>query len=206
MEYCVVFSYYQLSQKRPTTISPDKVADFLGCHRDTVFSAKKKAIDAGILVEEGDGVTTSEEWDRNIIFSSGKSEIPTKKSENPTSAQYIYNKDITSKTSVLHESDLSIEAVDDNGDPFTPKWGKKDTSYREVFELFGAYPKSWERNTTQIKAAKAIKKERDWEQVKKAVQFYLDNSEKPFIPNVSTPYDLDTKWEKLLEYKYRDRR
>jgi hypothetical protein len=124
--------------------------------------------------------------------------------ENPSSAQYIYNKDITSETEVSQESEFI--PTDDWGEEIKPKWGKKDTSYREVFALFGEYPKSWERNTTQIKAAKALKKERDWEQVKKAVRFYLDNSEKPFIPNVSTPYDLDTKWEKLLEYKYRDRR
>lgn len=113
---------------------------------------------------------------------------------------------LTSETSVSHEDDVTRVPVDDWGEEFTPKWGKKDTSYREVFELFGAYPKSWERNTTQIKAAKALKKEKDWEQVKKAIKFYLDNSDKPFIPNVSTPYELDQKWEKLLEYKYRDRR
>jgi hypothetical protein len=188
-------SIHQLSHQFPTTKSGKEIGDFLGIHKDTVNAAKIVLKEKGLVADVGDGIKTTEKWYRAVTFAStdGKSVEVT---ENPSSAQYIYNKDITSKTSVLRvseeEDDLSIEVVDDNGDPFTPKWGKKDTSYREVFALFGEYPKSWERNTTQIKAAKALKKERDWEQVKKAVRFYLDNSEKPFIPNVSTPYDLDT--------------
>ena len=207
-EYMVCDSIHQLSHKKPTSVDPKRIAEFLGVHFDTVYAARKRGIEVGALQQTDEGWSTTELWWKRVTFASGevfgKSE---NFSENPTVTQYIIKEDIISETKVSQneslEDDLSIEVVDDNGDPYTPRWGKKDTSYREVFELFGKYPKAWERNKTQITAARALKAEKDWDQVKKAVKFYLDNSHKPFIPNVSTPYDLDQKWEKLLEFKYK---
>lgn len=187
------------------------IADTAGMSRTSAVESIKVLEDAGFIerTKRGrkDGSQTSNEYQICLNFRppSTPGDLGVVR-QATTNDNHYEQQSLTSETKVSQESDFSIETVDDNGDPYTPRWGKKDTSYREVFELWGKYPKSWERNTTQIKAAKALKKEREWEQVKKAVQFYLDNSEKPFTPNVSTPYDLDTKWEKLLEYKYRDRR
>jgi DNA-binding Lrp family transcriptional regulator len=117
---------------------------------------------------------------------------------------------ITSEANASHvsvnedigEDEYSTAIVDDNGNEINPTFRKKDTSYRVVFNAFAPdYPKSWERNTTQIKSAKALMAERGMEQVQKALDFYRKNCHRQFIPEISTPYDLDTKWEKLLAFK-----
>lgn len=111
----------------------------------------------------------------------------------------------TSETKVSRVSedtldDIEMVKVDDWGEELVPRM-KKDTSYLKVFAMFGEYPKSWTRNSTQIKAAKALLAERDEDKIKRAIDFYKKNVNKPFIPEISTPYDLDTKWEKLLEFR-----
>jgi hypothetical protein len=112
----------------------------------------------------------------------------------------------TSETKVSRVSedsldDIEMVKVDDWGEEIVPRFGKKDTSYLKVFAMFGEYPKSWTRNSTQIKSAKALLAERDEDKIKRAIDFYRKNVNKPFIPEISTPYDLDTKWEKLLEFR-----
>jgi hypothetical protein len=39
------------------------------------------------------------------------------------------------------------------------------------------------------------------EQIQKALSFYKANRDDPFCPQISTPYELDAKWERLLEYR-----
>jgi hypothetical protein len=214
-EYMVCDSIHQLSHQFPTTKSSKEIGEWSGVHKDTVNSAKATLRDKGLISDVGDGVKTTDKWYRAVTFASGKTEnrptdgksvTPT---ENPSLAQYIYNKDITSEANASHVSEIndsedeySTAIVDDNGNEINPTFRKKDTSYRVVFNSFAPdYPKSWERNTTQIKAARALIAERGLEQVLKAIDFYKKNSHRQFIPEISTPYDLDTKWEKLLSFK-----
>lgn len=113
----------------------------------------------------------------------------------------------TSETSVSHvsEDEYSTVNVDDWGEEYTPHKKKKDTAYRAVFSTFSPkYPPSWDRNTTQIKAAQALLKERGMEQITKAIDYYNKNKHKQFIPELSTPWDLDTKWEKLLAFRNKE--
>ncbi len=77
---------------------------------------------------------------------------------------------------------------------------KKDREYLKVFALFKRQQKSWERNRTQIKAATALLEERGLEAVKDALEWYESNRHIDFIPEVHSPYDLDTKWAKLESF------
>lgn len=97
--------------------------------------------------------------------------------------------------------------VDDWGEEIVPRWKKRDTSYREVFVVFGGkeYPKSWERWASMKKAAEGLMKDRGIEQIKKAVAFYRAHEHETYCPQLSTPIDLDQKWDALLKYKH-DRR
>jgi hypothetical protein len=111
------------------------------------------------------------------------------------------------RSSSLHNDDgeWSSVVVDDWGEEVGATKKKKDTSYRVIFSLLSLkYPSSWERNTSQIKAAKALLQERGVEQVERAISYYKRNASKPFIPEITTPYDLDTKWEKLLSFKNKE--
>ena len=76
---------------------------------------------------------------------------------------------------------------------------------KSVFKtLWGdLYPKSWERITTQLVSAENLY-ERGIVQARGAIKLYNENKEDKFCPSIRTPHDLDTKWEKLLEYKKRN--
>lgn len=79
---------------------------------------------------------------------------------------------------------------------------KTDTTYRGVFELWGpGYPLNWKNNRTQIQAAKNLLAENGLDGIKKALAFAAKFKDDPFCPSVTSPYDLDSKWGKLLAYK-----
>lgn len=72
---------------------------------------------------------------------------------------------------------------------------------KEVFGLWGKFPLAWKNNTTQLVAAENLYTERGVVKIKDALDWYdhaknkFDND--PFLPVVTSPYDLDTKWGKL---------
>lgn len=80
---------------------------------------------------------------------------------------------------------------------------RKDTSYKQVFLLFGKYPRNWDMNRTQIQAAKNLLEELGIEDVTKVLKWYNNHKEDPYCPVITSPYDLDSKFLKLKEYKNR---
>ena len=68
---------------------------------------------------------------------------------------------------------------------------------KEVFSLWGSYPKNWLLNTSQLRAAENLYSERGIQEIKDALEWYEDVKDKPFCPQVVSPYDLDSKWDKL---------
>lgn len=87
-----------------------------------------------------------------------------------------------------------------------PKRPKPDRSVEQVyavfFELTGRpTPANWRLNKTQRQAAKNLIEERKLPQVRKALLFALENHDDPYCPFVYTPYDLDSKWESLKNYR-----
>lgn len=80
----------------------------------------------------------------------------------------------------------------------------KSTCY-QVFEVFqevlGIYPLNWRTNRTQRTAGENLFKERGLDQVRKALEFYRETKDEPFCPQVLSPWELDTKWKKLITFK-----
>lgn len=101
-----------------------------------------------------------------------------------------------------HSDDLpSIDM--DSGEGVKPQ-EKKKRHYKEVYELFrvlGPVPLNWTVNTTVQKCADNLYTERGLEQIKTALQFYLEHKHLEYIPEITSPYDLDSKWKKLLSFK-----
>lgn len=130
------------------------------------------------------------------------------KGTNPLYTESTHTSTTSSRESVGTENDVqddeySTVAVDDWGNEYTARWQKRDTSYRKVFEIVGGknYPKVWDRYSSTKKSALGLIKEHGWEQIEKAMAFYRAHENDPFIPQLSTPIDLDTKWDKLLAYR-----
>lgn len=87
-----------------------------------------------------------------------------------------------------------IEVVEENEEPRK----RADTSYRQVYALFYTkWPFHWNRARIQVDAAKNLLKERGIEEVANALRWYRKLKDNPFCPQIHTPYDLDTKWQKL---------
>lgn len=73
---------------------------------------------------------------------------------------------------------------------------------RKVFqEVLGKNPANWKVNATQLKSCENLFTERGLEKIRKALEFYQEHKEKEYCPQVPSPYDLDSKWTKLGEFK-----
>lgn len=73
---------------------------------------------------------------------------------------------------------------------------------RKIFqEVLGLNPFSWKSNTTELTACENLYTERTPEKVRNALEFYKENQEDKFCPQITQPSDLDRKWTKLGAYK-----
>lgn len=81
-----------------------------------------------------------------------------------------------------------------------PKTPPKYPHSKEVFSWFPRPEKSWELNKTQRAHAELLYL-RGEKKVKSALAFVKKHEGEDFFPSVATPYDLETKWEKLVNYK-----
>lgn len=102
-------------------------------------------------------------------------------------------------STLTSEAELRIEKD-------TPKKEEKESTAKyphkkEVFALWGTYPKNWELNTTQCRAAENLYAEKQIDGIKSALRFYGKHKNEEFCPQINNPYDLDSKWEKLLTHK-----
>lgn len=73
--------------------------------------------------------------------------------------------------------------------------------YKVFLEVLGKLPANWKVNKTQLQCAENLFEERGLEKVRNALQFYKEHQEEEFCPQVSTPYDLDTKYTNLSQFK-----
>jgi hypothetical protein len=74
---------------------------------------------------------------------------------------------------------------------------KKDTTYLQVFALWGKYPLNWRQNTTEIQAAKNLLEEHGLEDCQDALKFYGKHKHEEKCPQILKPSDLDRKWVNL---------
>ena len=102
------------------------------------------------------------------------------------------------KSSDSYEDEIDIET----GEAIYHKpQTKKYPNARKVFALWGNYPANWKINKTQLQAAENLYSERGVEQIIKALKFYQENKEDQFCPEINSPYDMDSKWAKIISFK-----
>lgn len=90
---------------------------------------------------------------------------------------------------------------------------KKETKvkreYKQVYEMFNKLlgkeiPPNWMLNRTQMQAADNLWKTKGKEKIQVALLFYSENKDHEYCPRILSPYDLDSKWEELKEFKKRN--
>lgn len=73
--------------------------------------------------------------------------------------------------------------------------------YKVFLEVLGKLPANWKVNKTQLQCAENLFEERGLDKIRNALEFYKENKDTEFCPQVSTPYDLDTKYTNLSQFK-----
>lgn len=121
-----------------------------------------------------------------------------------SSALKVKSKDMKTYDENKH-SDSDIPEIDiEVNETITHKiQTKKYPNAKVVFALFGKHPANWKINKTQLQSAENLFAERGVEQIIKALSFLKENREDKFCPQVNSPYDLDSKWAKMIGFKKR---
>jgi len=74
-----------------------------------------------------------------------------------------------------------------------------------VYKVFqaelGKLPANWRINKTQLLSAENLYTERGIPAIENALRYYKENKEAEYIPFISSPFDLDSKWSKLANHK-----
>ena len=207
-EYAVCDSIFQLSRRFPTTKSAREIGDFLGIDHKTVLKSENMLLFKGLVVREGDGLKTSLQWDEMVLW---KRSIPQSGEISPTGDTVPRTGDTVPTYNYKEYKEHTSESEDSQGYTIEPegeqeprkKSKPKYPHSRKVFQLWGSYPINWNLNTTQLRAAQNLYEGRGFEQVKRAYNFYREHQGSKWIPEINTPHDLDSKWEKLLAFKNR---
>ena len=74
---------------------------------------------------------------------------------------------------------------------------------KEIFALFPNATLSWKVNRTFCISAENLYLTRGVADCKEAVDFAIKHKRETYCPQIHTPYDLDMKWDKLVEYSLR---
>lgn len=74
----------------------------------------------------------------------------------------------------------------------------------EIQKMWALWPGDhgqWKINKTIRSASEILLREKGVEKIANAVKFWLDNKNKPFCPDISTPYKLGERWDSLVAYR-----
>lgn len=108
-----------------------------------------------------------------------------------------------------HSDDYEEGTIDLDGDGTLKEEKKPQTKkypnapvIRKIFQqVLGRNPANWKLNKTQLQACENLFTERTPEKVRSALEFYKEHEGTKFCPIINSPYDLDSKWTSLGEYK-----
>lgn len=119
-----------------------------------------------------------------------------------SSALKVKKKNMKTYDENKHSDEGIPEMSYETNEPITSKpQTKKYPNALKVFNLFGKYPANWKLNRTQLQSAENLFSERGVEQIIKALTFFKENKDNEFCPQINSPYDMDSKWAKLIGFK-----
>ena len=140
---------------------------------------------------------------RLFIIDSGRQNHLPPPVKSPTSGRQKdrHNNTVNNTTKTGEQSSQEYVFVSEDEKP--PKVKKFDPQpvYNVFKDELGIAPLNWKTNKTQRQSAENLLTERGLDQIRKALQFYKEVKEEQFCPAILSPYDLDSKWHKLLKLK-----
>jgi len=136
---------------------------------------------------------------------SEKSSPPSEKSALPpsekSSHRTISNSLTKSITSEPEGSPFTVVLDEEEGKRKAPPKYPNAPAVLKLFKIIGNVPANWKINTAQLKACENLYKERGLEKIESALEFYSETRDQEYCPQITTPFDLDSKWTKLGQFK-----
>jgi hypothetical protein len=181
------------------------LAQNLNCAVRTIDQYLKELCDFGFIEKNhrfyGNEKTTN--LYQIVLVVGQKTALPSAENSTTPSAESAHRtKSILTKPILSEQSSQKYEIVPDVEEK--PR-KVKSTEALEVFAIFGEVtgknPLNWRTNKTQRQSAENLFQERGLEQVRQALEFHRETKDEHFCPTIHTPYDLDSKWSKLFEFK-----
>lgn len=110
----------------------------------------------------------------------------------------------SSFTSIPNASQ-SFEVVSDLEEIREPVSAPKYPHAKEVFALWGNYPKSWlsPRYARYRESAENLYQQFGLDQIREAVAFYQEHKGEQYCPVIGNPSELEEKWSKLFVFQKR---
>lgn len=164
----------------------------LDCSQQTVSSAVKELEDLGEIA--------CERTQRSrVIRRTGTNQLvpPYKPTRVSDTSQLVPNS-YSNSDNTLSEVPLRVEK--DTEDGKVKKDTRKYPNAKQVFRLWGKYPAHWVNNATQLRAAENLYAEQGLEDIASALKYIKAHQDEEFFPQITSPWELDTKWDKLEAY------
>jgi len=182
--------------------SNEYFAKLYGVHSDTISGWIRELREALFVASMVDKGTQR----RLFIIDSGRQNHLPPSVKSPTSGRQKdrHNNKENSKANTSEPKGSPFEVV-----PFLEEEEKRKTPPKypnapavlKLFSIIGNVPANWKINTAQLKACENLYKERGLEKIESALEFYSETREVEFCPQITTPFDLDSKWTKLGQFK-----
>jgi hypothetical protein len=177
---------------------------------DVVVGVLLRFQEMGMIDIDSNGIVTVKNWNkRQETYLTNaerqkryrerqKSNAEVTRARNDSNARIEENR-IEKNINSSEDKSSRFEIVKSSEEEKPPKV-KKDTSYLKLYELWGKYPANWKLNRTQMAAAKNLLTEHGLEDCREALAFAAKFKDDPFCPQITSPYDLDSKWDKLAAF------
>jgi phage replication O-like protein O len=214
--------------KKEDWVTNTQIAALTGMNKVRVSEAKTKLLELQIVTENRNKISLQKDYTKwgklrktvTKVTENRNSELRKTVStkDNIQKTKEIGDKSPDSDPLVVNKKDMPWNqqsddyeegVVDFDGDgttkgekkPQTKKYPNAQKVYKVFFAVLGKLPANWKLNRTQLQAAENLYTERSLKAVENALKYYKANKDVEFCPQVATPYDLDTKWSKLGEFK-----
>ncbi len=220
--------------KKEDWITNTQIMGLTGLCKERVSEAKKSLLEKQIVTEKRNKISIQKNYDlwkelrKNVTRVTEKRNYQLRK--NVTTIDNIENIQKTLGETSSPESffplldkkkdmwnrqpdDEEERMVDLDGDgkttapkkPATKKYPNAPQVRKLFEEVLGLNPANWKMNKTQLEACENLYTERTMEKVRSALEFYVENKETEYCPQIISPYDLDSKWTKLGEFKLKQK-
>lgn len=221
----IIFALFRKTygyHKKNDWISDSQFIQMVDIHKSHFSRTKKRLIERKIVTYLGNRIAFNKDYEMWLekdgvtnlglkVTNLGNQKLP---NEADTKDIKIITKEIAETSSALEAKKKKMKTYDENNPYQEPsididtreiseakKQPSKYPNSKKIFNLFGKYPANWKINKTQLQSAENLFIERGVEQILRAINFYRENKEDEFCPIINSPYDLDSKWAKLIGFK-----